>query len=364
MTFISKSRLLKILLLSSEPIKRAIQCIDEGERGIAVVVDTLDNRRLIATITDGDIRRAILADTNLDQPISKLLEVQSKFHHTEPVSSFQGTPNHELLEIMKKEIIRQIPLVDDRKVVVDLVTIDDLQPREDLPIQAVIMAGGEGIRLRPLTSDIPKPMLPVGEKPLLEIIINQLRESGIKNLNIALRYKKEKIIDHFQDGKSFGVDIQYFAENEPLGTAGALSLMEQSNKPILVINGDILTKIDFRGMFLHHQEQDAILTIGVRRVDFVVPFGIVDCDGILVTNISEKPTYNYLVNAGLYFLSPKVYNFLPHGKKIDMTELIQILLEEKQKVVQFPIVEYWMDIGQYKDYQKVQLDLKSRDEGN
>lgn len=362
--FLSKSRLQKLLLLPDDPISNAVKCIDLGEKGIALVVETIERGKIVATITDGDIRRAILSGVSLDQPVSKLIEIHSKFGDSIPVTAKLGTPLKELLSIMQTKVIRQIPILDNGGVVIDLVTIDDLQPREKLPIQAVIMAGGEGIRLRPLTDELPKPMLPISNQPLLELIINQLRESGIWNLNIAIRYKKEKIINHFSDGKSFGVNIKYFSENEPLGTAGALGLMGPFKEPILVINGDILTRLDFREMFRYHQKHNASLTIGVRGVDFMVPFGVVECEGAHVINLREKPTYNYLVNAGLYILDPLVYNYIPGGKKLDMTELIQILLLHNKPVIQYPIVEYWMDIGKFADYQKAQDDVEERNEGN
>ncbi len=360
MAYISKSRLKKLFILSEDSIKKAIKSIDEGERRISLVVESHEKPKILATITDGDIRRAIVAGNGLDQSVQKLLETRQYFHSSGTVTAKADQPDQELLAIMKKEMIRQIPILDDQGMVIDLVTIEDLQPREELPMKALIMAGGEGIRLRPLTNDLPKPMLPIGNQPLLELIVNELRDSGIRDVNISLGYKKEKIVEHFRDGKTFGVDINYFSEDEPLGTAGAIGLMGNLDKPTLVINGDILTNVDFRGMLNHHQKNNAAITVGVRWVDFEIPFGVVECTGINVAHLKEKPTYTYLVNAGVYIVDPRINSYIQQGQHIDMTDLIQCLLDNHEKVIQYPIVEYWMDIGQYHDYQKVQKDVLNR----
>ena len=159
-----------------------------------------------------------------------------------------------------------------------------------MPLQAVVMAGGQGLRLRPLTEDIPKPMLPVGERPLLEHIVGQLRESGIRRVNVTTHYKPEKIKDHFGDGQEFGVEMSYVSEGRPLGTAGALGLMDRPQEPVLVMNGDILTQVDFRSMLAYHQEHAADMTVAVRQYDLEVPYGVVESNGVYVQRLQEKPT--------------------------------------------------------------------------
>jgi NDP-sugar pyrophosphorylase family protein len=219
------------------------------------------------------------------------------------------------------------------------------------------MAGGKRTRLMPLTADTPKPMLPVGDKPLLELIIGQIRAAGIRQVNIATHQLKEKITEHFGDGKRFGIDIDYIDEESPLGTAGALGLIEPPADPILVMNGDVLTRMDFRSMVSYHKKNEADLTVGVRQYDLSVPYGVVECDGPLVKQLREKPMFNFMVNAGIYVVEPAVLSYIPAGKRFDMTDFIQTLMDSGRRVVAFPVIEYWLDIGQHTDYQKAQDDM-------
>lgn len=221
------------------------------------------------------------------------------------------------------------------------------------------MAGGYGTRLRPLTDDLPKPMLPVGTKPLLELIVEQLRVAGIRQVNVATHYRGEVITDHFKDGQDFGVEIRYVKEDQPLGTAGALSLLEESDEPLLVMNGDILTRVDFRAMLNFHREHNAELTVGVRQYEFRVPYGVVNTNGVDVTGISEKPVVRQFINAGIYLLNPLVRRVIPNGRPYDIPELIENLLKEKRCVVCFPIREYWLDIGKSDQYDQAKADMAS-----
>ena len=242
--------------------------------------------------------------------------------------------------------------------------IDNLIPTQDLPIQAVIMAGGLGIRLRPLTEDLPKPMLPVGGKPLMELVIEQLRQIGIRRVNVTTHYKPEKISDHFGDGSSFGIDLQYINEDKPLGTGGALGLIDAPKETMLVINGDILTQVDFRAMLAYHQEHRAVMTVAVRQYDIKVPYGVIECEESRVCALKEKPQMHFLVNAGIYLLEPKVYEFIPKHEHFNMTDLIQRLLDSDQIVTSFPIIEYWLDIGKLADYEQAQKDMQQRENLN
>jgi len=219
------------------------------------------------------------------------------------------------------------------------------------------MAGGLGSRLRPLTEDLPKPMLPVGGKPLMELVIEKLRQVGIRRVNVTTHYKPEKISEHFGDGSSFGVSLNYVNEEKPLGTGGALGLIDEPNETMLVINGDVLTQVDFRAMLLFHQEHQADMTVAVRQYDIKVPYGVIECIGAKVCSLKEKPEINLLVNAGVYLLEPTVYRFIPNGKHFNMTDLIQWLLDAGRTVASFPIIEYWLDIGQVVDYEKAQTDV-------
>ncbi|MSS73601.1 MAG: CBS domain-containing protein [Candidatus Latescibacteria bacterium] len=345
-----------ILISPDKTIRDAMDSINHNLKGIVLVVD--DSRHLLGTITDGNIRRAILAGTPLETPIRKLLGVDPDYPR--PVVARAGADRLDILGLMRQHKVRQLPLLDEEDRVVDLATLDDLLPESLSPMMAVVMAGGFGTRLRPLTENLPKPMLPVGGRPLMEHIIEGLREAGITQINVTTHYKSEVITDHFGDGRNFGVDIEYVTEDRPLGTAGALGLLKVPEQPFLVINGDILTRVDFKAMLAFHQEHDAALTVGVRQYDFKVPYGVVEAEGVEVRRITEKPVLNFFVNAGIYLLDPGTHRFIPNGQRLDMTELIDILLANGRRVVSFPICEYWLDVGQPDDYAQAQVDVNDK----
>jgi NDP-sugar pyrophosphorylase family protein len=202
-------------------------------------------------------------------------------------------------------------------------------------------------------------MLPIGNRPILQRTIEQLKKTGIHRINLTTHYKSEAISAHFGNGEEFGVDINYVHEDKPLGTAGALRLLEDNGEPLLVVNGDILTHVDFRAMLAYHRKHDACLTVGVRQYELQVPYGVMECEGAKILGVSEKPKMQFLVNAGIYLLEPRARHCIPAGQKFDMTDLIQCLIREKRPVVSFPIVEYWLDIGRYPDYEKALSDLES-----
>ena len=335
-------------------IRVAMTCIEHSHAKVALVVDS--QYRLMDTITDGDVRRAILGGEDLDAPVSSLRIRKSNSPHSQPVTSPVDTERSALLRLMQERDVRHVPLLDEEDRVVGLVTLSDLLPSEELPLRGVIMAGGRGSRLHPLTEDLPKPMLRVGDRPLLESIIEQLREASIQQVNLITHYKKEIIAGHFGDGQHFGVDIRYVEEDQPLGTAGGLGLLEETDKPLLVINGDILTKVDFRAMLEFHCEQKADMTVAVRSYEFHLQYGVVETEGAVITGITEKPVLRHFINAGIYLLNPQLCQYLPAGQKYDMPDLIQLVLSDGKRVVSFPVHEYWLDIGQAEDYQRAQAD--------
>lgn len=347
----------QFLVEATASIREVMTCIDQNAKGIALVVD--EDRRLMGTITDGDIRRAILDGVDLRSSAQRLLGRRSSTAYPEPITAPVGTSDAELVHLMNEHAIRQVPLLDRQGHIVDLALLSDLVEQYESPLTAVVMAGGYGTRLRPLTKELPKPMLPVGDRPLMELIIEQLRESGIERVSVATHYLRSTIKDHFDDGRDFGVDIEYVDEDEPLGTAGALGLMETPEQPLLVMNGDIVTRVDFRAMLAHHRNHCAQLTVGVRHYELEVPYGVVECDGPRVCQLREKPRYSFLVNAGIYLLEPSVHRYIPSGQRFDMTDLIERLLEEGGTVISFPIVEYWLDIGDPADYKQAQEDVRN-----
>ena len=315
-----------------------------------MVVD--EQSHLLDILTDGDVRRALLAGEDLNAPVTVLRDQKTNLGQPPPVTAPVGTGHSSLLHLMQERSVRQIPLLDRDQRVIELVTLTELFPNEDLPLRAVVMAGGYGTRLRPLTEELPKPMLPLGDRPLLERILDQLRRTGMRRVYLATHYKEDIIENHFGDGSAFGLEIRYLEEQNPQGTAGALSLMEPSDEPLLVINGDILTQLDFRAMLNFHKDHKAAMTIAVKDHQVQLPYGVVDIDGVVVTGISEKPALRHFINAGIYLLNPEACQYIPSAQHYNMTDLIAQLLTEKRKVVSFPIHEYWLDIGQPEDYQK------------
>ena len=323
-------------------------------RGVAVLVDP--ERKLLGTVTDGDIRRAILAGLDLDLPIETLLHETRAAHHSRPVTAPAGTAEDRLLEIMRDSDVRHLPLVDASGLVVDMAVLEDLVKDYELPVSAVIMAGGYGERLSPLTEELPKPMLPLGDRPLMEHIVGGLRAAGIRKVNITTHYKGDVIEKHFRDGSEFGVDIEYVDEEEPLGTAGALSLMEATDEPLLVINGDIVTEVDLRAMLDYHTEHRADMTVALRYHEYRVPFGVVDLRGVELASIREKPTERFLINAGIYLVGSRACARVPKGRRYDMTDLIRDIVADGMRVVGFPVQEYWLDVGRMEDYEKAQAE--------
>ena len=339
----------------SSTVREAIACIDRsGSVSIALIVD--DKGRFLDTLTDGDIRRGIMAGFDLESPLRKLLEIKARTPHPRPLTAPYGTDGEMLLELMQTAGVRQIPLIDDENRILDVVGLHDLMPHKPRPLQAVVMAGGFGMRLRPLTEGLPKPMLPIAGRPLIERIVEQLRDADIRNICIATHFRAELIVGHFGDGSDFGVSISYTCERSPLGTGGALGLMKRPVDPVIVMNGDIMTGIDFRAMHAFHIEHKAKMTVAVRRYEVKVPYGVVYSSGVRLRRIREKPSIGCFVNAGIYLLDPQVFDGIKTGAHLDMTDLIERLLRERESVVTFPLLEYWLDIGQKADYDRAQRD--------
>lgn len=339
----------------SASLQQAIKKINENSLGIVLAVD--EQKRLVGTITDGDIRRAILSNIDLPAAITVLLERKSKTKYAKPFFGVIGQDKQSYLKMLKEHQLSHLPILDKSNRVVGLITSDEFIVDSLASIDAVVMAGGWGTRLLPLTEDLPKPMLSVGKKPLLEIIIEQLSSAGIKQVNVTTHHKPEKIKDHFGDGQNFGVNLSYVSEDRPLGTAGALGLMDVPKETLLVINGDILTQVNFKAMLQFHREHQSDLTVAVRQYDLKVPYGVVECEETVVKCIKEKPVLSFLVNAGIYLLEPNVYSYIPEGEHCDMTDLIETLLSKKRQVVSFPIHEEWLDIGNHTEYQLAQQEI-------
>ena len=303
------------------------------------------------------MRRGLLAGLTLAASARELLPIKLGVPNSVAVTAPIGTTPMALMSLMQERHVRQIPLLDELGRVADIVTLAELLPESPQALSAVIMAGGFGTRLRPMTDHMPKPMLPVGGRPVMEWIVDQLRAAGIHQVKVSTHYKPEKIMDHFGDGSAFGVEMEYVNEDRPLGTGGALGLMDQPDAPFLVINGDVLTQIDFQKMLDFHQEHQAEMTVAVNMHQLEIPFGVVECSGPRIQTLREKPCLPVLINAGIYLLQPSVHKLLPQkGERFNMTDLIQWLLDAGRTVVGFPIREYWTDIGQHASYNQAQKD--------
>jgi len=332
-------------------------CIDRNRAGLALVVDA--ERRLLATITDGDIRRAILHRTPLDTAVGAYLDGQGE--RPAPVVVAAGMDPVQVLRVMTERKVRHVPQVDGGGRVTGIFLQDQIARElgDRLPIEAVVMAGGLGTRMRPLTESVPKPMLPVAGKPLLERMISRLKLSGFDQVNITTNYLKDKIVDHFGDGSDLGIAVGYLDEDEPMGTAGSLRLMARPKGPILVINGDVLTDLDFKVMYDYHLDHDSLVTVGVHEYRMVVPYGVMEVESGHVTAIREKPEVAYFINAGIYILDPAAVDMIPESGRYDMTDLLRDLLASGRNVASFPIREYWLDIGQHEDYKRAEDDMKN-----
>ncbi len=344
----------KTFVRPDQSIEEAVAVLQSGGASIALVVDS--NRHLLGTITDGDVRRAILNKIPLSVSASVLLANASVHNQQTVFADYQASVD-DLLALMKQKSLRHIPLLNKDGEVVGLALFSELVNEAPcMPLTAVIMAGGMGARLRPLTEKLPKPMLLINNRPLLERVIEQLHSAGITKIYITTFYKSEFIVDYFGDGTKFGVNIQYINETNPLGTAGALSLMESPSNTTLVINGDILTRLDFRTMHNFHSSQDAMITVGVRIYEFNIPYGVIKTVDMDISDLEEKPVQQVVVNAGIYLLEPQAYQYIPKNQPFNMTDLINGLIKEKHRVISFPIPEYWLDVGRPVDYQQANED--------
>ena len=332
-------------------LRDVLAVVERSGEGVALVAD--ENRHLLGIVTDGDVRRAILADVDFCEPVGRFVQHKmAKIGTKKPLTAPVDTEPSELERLMRVRLVRHLPLLDADGLLAGLALQSRLSVDRKLPVRAVVMAGGFGTRLRPLTDDTPKPMLEVGGKPIIEHIVGQLHDAGIHRLNVTTHFQAKKIRDHLGDGSRFGVALSYTQEEEPLGTAGALALVSEVDEPLLVINGDIMTAVDFRSMHEFHRENGSDLTVGVRKYEVLVPFGVIEAEDTRVTGLTEKPTFSFSINAGIYLLEPHTLGLIPKGRRFDMTDLIRDLIAQNGVVTRFPIHEDWIDIGRHQDLER------------
>lgn len=329
----------------TEKCRKAVEVVDATVARIALVVE---DGRLVGVVTDFDIRKALLRGIHLDQSVTQMM-------NRHPSAMPEESTESDILQVMKRESRKQIPLVDAKGQVKGLRLFKDILAdggrRFSLPV--LLMAGGLGMRLRPLTENCPKPLLKVGEKPILEIILENFIEAGAREFYISVNYKAEMIRDYFGDGQDYGASITYIEETTRLGTAGAIGLLpKKMDSPLLVMNGDLLTKVDFHQLVSFHTIQKADATMCVRESCYQIPYGVVKSKDFIMEDIEEKPMRMDFVNAGIYVLSPAVVKSVKANEHLDMTDLFLRLLEEKKRALVFPIREYWLDVGRMEDFNR------------
>ena len=338
------TKLEKVLVKPQTTILETLKVIDNASLEIALVVDK--NQKLLGTVTDGDIRRGIIKGIDLNQPIDLLMGKT-------PITAQQNTPNDELIFLMTNRSIKHLPIVDNEGKLIKLVLLKDLVEKKARPNKAVIMAGGLGSRLGELTKHTPKPLLPVGNKPIIAVTVEQLAKHGIQEIFISVNYKAEMIKDFFKANPPANTKINFLEEKEFLGTAGSLSLLPPDiETPLLVMNGDILSPVNYGNLLDYHIQSGRSMTVCTREYNFEIPYGVLVMRGNELVNIEEKPSHSIFINAGIYVLSPTVLKKIPSDQRYDMPDLIKTINAEMQGISCFPLSDFWLDIGNPKDYSK------------
>ncbi len=329
-------------------IRAAIERMDASAVQVALVVD--GGHRLLGVVTDGDVRRAVLRGTDLGAPVAGVM-------CRTPVTARPETSHEDLLALMLKKSLRQVPLVDRDGLLLGLKRLETLLRIVHRDNLVVLMAGGRGQRLAPLTADCPKPMLRVGSRPILETILAHFVRYGFRRFVIAVGYLGHVVRDHFGDGSRFDAEIRYVTEESPLGTAGALSLLpEAPGKPFFVMNGDLLTTVNVLSLLDYHLDHRSEATMCVREYDLTVPYGVVETDGTGILSIAEKPVQRFLVNAGIYVLEPSCLRFVARGAPASMNEVFAAVVREGGRTAAFPLREYWLDVGRPPDLERARQD--------
>ena len=333
----------EIKINQNASIKEALEVIDKGAIKVAVVLS--DDGLLLGMLSDGDIRRALLKGMSLDDSITSII-------NKHPVVANINDTKERILELANEKKLHQIPIISNGKLI-GIQDIREFLAPKNKPNKVILMVGGLGTRLRPLTNDVPKPMLDVGNKPILHTIVENFAKYGYTDIIMCVNYKSEIIKEYFGNGDKFSVKIEYVLENQRMGTAGALSLLKERPKDdFFVMNGDLLTNVNFEYLHEYHKDSNALASICIRKYEMQVPYGVVNVRANKVTSIEEKPTQSFFVSAGIYMFSPIVLDFIPKGVFYDMPTLFSELLKHDFPIHPFPIREYWLDIGRMDEYRR------------
>jgi len=339
----------KILIKPTDSLEHAIKILHEGGARITLVCDK--NDKLLGTVTDGDIRRALINKLTMKSEVKIVM-------NNNPIKASKDFSKQELLQLMTSKSLIHMPIVDENGEICGLETIEHLISSPLYKNPVFLMAGGFGKRLHPLTENTPKPLLKIGGRPIIETIIRQFIDHGFNEFYISTHYKSEQIREYFKDGSQYGVNIKYVHEDTPLGTAGSLGLLPDnvSSLPIIVMNGDLLTKVDFEDLLDFHNSSESDATMCIREYDVQVPFGVVELYEGKIAKILEKPLHKFFVNAGIYVLNSNLVKKVDGKSYLDMPDFLENELKNKG-INAFPIHEYWQDIGRIEEYKKANHDV-------
>ena len=341
----------KHILYKNETVRDALIKLNDLKKNTILIIADEDDK-LIGSLTDGDLRRGFIQGLTFDNSLMDYLQPDPLFIYEDEVHTSD-------LNNLRLRNFMVIPIVNREMKIVKILNLTEIQ--SVVPADVFIMAGGKGSRLMPLTENTPKPMLHVGDKPIIEHNIDRLIKYGIKNIYLSVNYLAEKIEDYFQDGSDKGVNIKYVHEDKPLGTLGSVKLVEElENDYVMVMNSDLLTDIDFNGFFQTFLKSGADMAVATTSYNVQVPYGVMEVDnGNYVNALKEKPSYTYYSNAGIYIIKKELLSLVPHNEFYNVTDLMEALIEEGRKLVSFPILGYWLDIGKHDDFKQAQEDIKS-----
>jgi dTDP-glucose pyrophosphorylase len=332
----------------TESVFTALHKLDKTGYGAVFVVDS--NMKMLGILSDGDIRRGLLAGSALKDPVTKVMN--TKFFSCSAEESRETQ-----LQLLRSKRLRQLPILNSAGQIVEVRVMEEEYFRT-ISNPVVLMVGGLGTRLLPLTRQVPKPMIKVGDRPILEQTMERLINSGFNRFYFAVNYKSEVIENHFGDGSQWNVNIDYLREPERLGTAGALSLLPQTDEPFLVMNGDIVTDLDFGKFLQFHVAEGAAATVSVNQQQMQVQYGVVEFEGTTVKRIIEKPFHVFFISAGIYALNPECLEKIPQKQYLDMPSLLSQMIDQGQKVSAYSIHGYWKDIGAIQDLEQARRDFK------
>lgn len=337
------------LILSGSTVKEALILLNElAQDAILFVVDKED--RLVGAFTDGDVRRGLIKGLTIDNLIDDMIQPNPKYIR-------KGENNLEKIIEYREGNFRVVPVLDENSKVVNIINFRNV--KSYLPIDAVIMAGGRGQRLKPFTDTVPKPLLKIGEKAIIEHNLDRLALYGIDDFWISVKYLGEQIEEHFQDGRHKNIKIEYIWENDPLGTIGAVAQIKNfEHDYVLITNSDLLTNIDYEQFFIEFLKQEADLAILTIPYQVEVPYAVLETEEGNVKSFKEKPTYTYYSNGGIYLIKKELLKHIPQNTFFNATDLMEELINQKLKVISFPFSGYWLDIGKHEDFKKAQEDIK------